>query len=437
MKKGIIIGGVIVLLLGAAGTCLTLAKDARTAAIKAALDALESGSVLTEKELELYDMNGSGSLTQTDLILAKCKALIGSHGDAVRIYVPTEAKQIGRTAYHEDTKTLWCSLSGSGIVFTFTGESCTCTLVADSSYSGGDSQAARYAYYVNDVLQAEAQLTEAERTVEIPAASDTTAVRIVKLSESAQSSFGIRDITVKAADQNAEPALEAAPAKAHLIEFIGDSITCGYGVDGEFGVDTFKTANENAVKAYAVQTAYSLDADYSLVSYSGHGVVSGYTTAGKLNSAQTVPPLYDQIGASYATVESGKKIGDDKWDFSVQPDLIVINLGTNDASYTGSDKAKQQEFSDAYVSFLKQIREKNPNAPILCTLGIMGQNLCKAIQNAVTTYTEETGDTNINTMWFDVQSQDDGLGVDWHPSALTHQKAAETLSAFIREWLGW
>jgi len=38
MKKGIIIGGVIVLLLGAAGTCLALAKDARTAAIKAALE---------------------------------------------------------------------------------------------------------------------------------------------------------------------------------------------------------------------------------------------------------------------------------------------------------------------------------------------------------------------------------------------------------------
>lgn len=41
---------------------------------------------------------------------------------------------------------------------------------------------------------------------------------------------------------------------------------------------------------------------------------------------------------------------------------MVINLGTNDASYTKGDKEKVLEYADAYAEFLKVVREKNPNA---------------------------------------------------------------------------
>ena len=115
----------------------------------------------------------------------------------------------------------------------------------------------------------------------------------------------------------------------------------------------------------------------------------------------------------------------------------MINLGTNDSSYTGTDAAKQKEFVAGYTEFLKKVREKNPDAPILCTLGIMGQTLCDAVELAADTYTKETGDTNIRTMRFDMQSEADGVVVDWHPSAVTHQKAADKLTGVIRDWLGW
>lgn len=437
-KKAILIGGVVVGIIGMAAAWIASAKNSQICAIKQAMDADQKP---TAKELELWDMNSDGKITFSDLLLAKCKARFDKDKDATHVITPDRARQLGRTAYHADTKTLWCSLSGSGIEFHFFGTLCELTIVADSSYAGGVASAARYAYYVNDKEQGRDQLTEQERRIRIEGQGNETAVRIVKLSESAQSSMGIRDITVTTSEADHDdqliPVFGQGRCKEHCIEFIGDSITCGYGVDGVFGKDVFRTANEDATKAYAILTAEALDADYSLVSYSGHGILSGYTTEGKLNRQQLVPPYYSLVGHSAATLDGKQKIQDDLWDFSVQPDLIVINLGTNDASYTGTDETRQQEFTDAYVTFLKKVREKNPTAPILCTLGIMDLRLCDAVEKAAAAYRTETDDDNIAVMRFDIQQQADGYAVDWHPSALTHRKAAEKLTAYIREWLKW
>lgn len=444
MKKGWIFCGAAVLLIGGAAAAFGLAEDSRTRTIRKWIDLRKTASnpeiAPQEPERTWLDMNGDGEITTGDLYRAKLAALKPGGTETMYAQPDLFAKQLGRTAFHEDTGTLWCSLSGSGIDFTAYGSTCVLTLAADSAYSLGEAGAARYAVYVNGELKEDAQLLSEEQTVTLDIEPGAN-IRLVKLSESAQSSLGIRSIRVDAdrATYKAYPAGLVVPTakKERLIEFIGDSITCGYGVDGEYGVDTFQTANENAEKAYAIRTAEKLDADYSLVSYSGHGIVSGYTTQGKLNGSQLVPKFYGQVGHSSAVIEERHKMQDDKWDFHEQPDLVVINLGTNDASYTGGDAALQKEFAAAYTEFLKTVREKNPDAPILCTLGIMGQTLCNAIDLAVKDYTAETGDTNINTMWFDVQDQNDGLAVDWHPSAKTHEKAAEKLSAFIRDWLGW
>ncbi len=365
-------------------------------------------------------------------------------GNRIQVYSPQSGLPVGRTAYHSESNTLWCSLSGSGIDFLFYGTECAAELKADSSYSGGADTAARYAVYVNGSRTETDQLTEAERTLKISnpgAAADACSVRIVKLSESAQSALGIGNLTVTVPKEvykdHGDKSLIPAEPKEHLIEFIGDSITCGYGVDGEYNVDRFQTANEDATKAYAVRTAEKLGTDYSLVCYSGHGILSGYTSGGSLNNRDLVPPYYELCGHSYAALPEGGKIQDDKWDFSRLPDLIVINLGTNDSSYTGTDTEKMKKFAAAYVDFLKQIREKNPDAPILCSLGIMGTTLCDAIDLAVLNYQQETGDRNIAALRFDMQSDKDGLAVDWHPSAATYEKASDKLSAYIREWLNW
>lgn len=435
MKKALLTGGIAALLLAAAGAVFAFAESGRTRAISAAL---KNERTLTSKEQELLDMNQDGRITNSDLLRAKLDAALHRGGVMPQFYQGTAAKQLGRTAYHEDTQTLWFSLSGSGIEFRFKGAECGFTLVGDSACTQGDVVAPRYAYYVDGALVSDAQLTEPEQSITVAGNhAEYQTVRIVKLSESAQSALGIRDLYVQPADGEESADLSATEPAQHLIEFIGDSITCGYGIDGVFQKDEFKTANENAEKAYAILTAKKLGADYSLVSYSGHGILSGYTGNGTLNKSQLVPKFYAQVGHSSAVIEQRHRMQDDIWSFAVQPDLIVINLGTNDASYTQEDAARQKEFADAYVAFLKKIREKNPDAPILCTLGIMGQTLCDAIDTAAAAYTKETGDSNIRTMRFTPQSQADGFAVDWHPSAVTHEKASEELSAYIRDWLKW
>ena len=129
----------------------------------------------------------------------------------------------------------------------------------------------------------------------------------------------------------------------------------------------------------------------------------------------------------------GEQTANYDWDFSqYQPELIVVNLGTNDNSYTKGDADKCAEFENGYVNFLKEIRAKNPNSEILCTLGIMGQELYPSITDAVDTYKTETGDSKVSVFQFSVQdSENNGYAVDYHPSAVSQKTAADELTNAI------
>ena len=444
MKKRMLIGGAAALAVAAAAGLIWLfAESTDSNLIRMYLGGTEA---LPEAAMKELDLNRSGKIDRSDLLKAKLSAVFSAKETLYPEYFTADlSKPLGRTAYHDDTQTLWCSLSGSGIAFSFRGRECRLHLTADTAFAAGESAAARYAVYLNDTLVTDAQLTEQEQTVIIPNPGneeELAQVRLVKLSESLHSSMGIRAVGVYSSGaihkKYGRDVFERTPDQARMIEFIGDSITCGYGVDGQFGKDTFKTANENVTRSYSYLTAEMLDADYSMVCYSGHGIISGYTSNDQPMTGQLVPRFYGQVGHCSAVLEGRHKMQDDLWNFARQPDLIVINLGTNDSSYTQNDSEKQKAFSAAYTEFLKTVREKNPDAAILCTLGIMGQTLCDAVDLAVENYKSETGDTNIRVMRFDMQSEEeDGVVVDWHPSAATYQKAADKLCAFIREWLGW
>ncbi len=105
-------------------------------------------------------------------------------------------------------------------------------------------------------------------------------------------------------------------------------------------------------------------------------------------------------------------------------------------SYCGSDTTKQAEFVTGYIEFLKMVREKNPQAQILCTLGIMGDTLYPCIEKAVANYSLETGDTNVSSMKFAVQPYNDGYAACYHPTEKTHKKAARKLTAEIEALMG-
>ena len=232
--------------------------------------------------------------------------------------------------------------------------------------------------------------------------------------------------------------IRATKAKKKLIEFIGDSITCAYGVDDEDRDHHFSTKTEDVTKGYAYKVAEKLGVDYSMVSYSGYGIISGYTETGDKFSAQLVPTYYEKLGFSNNIYMSKYVPQDIEWNFTKQqPNLIVINLGTNDNSYVLGKDVRKEEYISGYVAFLKTVRKCNPNATILCTLGIMGTDLCPAVEEAARRYQKETEDVNIFTMRFTEQLESDGYVADWHPTETTHNKAAERLSAEIKKIMRW
>lgn len=342
-------------------------------------------------------------------------------------------KQLGRTAYLDDD-VLYCAFSGTGIEFTFTGTKCSITVVGDSgstNSANADSQA-RVGIYVNGERVIDDMVDQAEEVYSvIDSDTEVTAtVSLVKLSETANSVMGIKEIKIVGSE------IKPTANKDMLIEFVGDSITCGYGVDDPDKDHHFSTKTEDITKAYGYKLAQKLDADYSMVSLSGYGIISGYSGDGKKVPAQTLPQYYDKLGYSWNVCGSFSPSAVE-WDFSKrQPDLIVINLGTNDDSYTKDNQELQEEYSVAYTEFIKQVREKNPDSKIICAFGVMGDRLYPYVEKAVERYTEETGDSSVYALRLSPQSANNGYAADWHPSEATHEATAKLVMRKLNEILG-
>ena len=60
------------------------------------------------------------------------------------------------------------------------------------------------------------------------------------------------------------------------IEFIGNSITCGYGTEGLSKSERWKPSTENNYLGYAPIMARAFKADYHITAHSGEGVVRNY-----------------------------------------------------------------------------------------------------------------------------------------------------------------
>lgn len=253
-------------------------------------------------------------------------------------------------------------------------------------------------------------------------------VKIIKLSECTSSLVGIVDIVT-------DGQMEQLPEHAEKLLVIGDSITCGYGVEGDL-TQIFTTATEDATAAYGYLAAEELEMDVQLFSFSGFGIISGYTGDGKINEECLVPPIYAYCGKNSFVLPDGRTMQEIPWDPArFSPDWIILNLGTNDLSYCREDPEKKAAFGKAYTKFLKTIRESAPQARILCVLGIMGTGLNDEMVGAVRKYREASGDSRVRALPVAEQDQAaDGVGTDYHPSAATQKKLALKVADAIRQW---
>lgn len=417
----------------AAAVCIGTAAAMTPLAAFAAYTAADAGhmvKVLTtqEKPTAADDADGNKAVNAIDLSLAKQEILAGaSTGESKEATIPADAdhvKLIGRTMEKDGVR--WLVQSGSAAEFTVTGTEASVTIAGDGCVKSEEKYRPRYAVYLDGELLADVVMGEAEQTVELFAGKTnrTATVKVIHLSEANNGAVGVKAINVVSAAANP---VRPTPKKDLSIEFIGDSITCAYGVEADSQYTGFATGTENFSLSYAYLTAQLLDADYSAVSYSGHGIISGYTTGDTPQADMLVPPVYELVGkpADYAVA----------WDFAANPsDVIVVNLGTNDDSYATKDLEKRgAEYQAGYEDFLKQIRANNPDAVIICTLGIMGcEELYPYIEQAV----EAVGDEKISCYQSPTQKAADGYGADWHPSPKTQEMNAYLLADKICTAIG-
>ena len=126
------------------------------------------------------------------------------------------------------------------------------------------------------------------------------------------------------------------------------------------------------------------------------------------------------------------------WNFEeYKPQLVVIYLGTNDASYTRDIPDRQKQFEDAYVKLLHQVHEHNPNAAIITTIGAMDQRLNTTIDAATACFAKVTPDCTIRYVQLPLQDEVDGLGTYWHPTEKTNRKCARLIADAAKEMLQW
>lgn len=333
---------------------------------------------------------------------------------------------IGRTCMTDDVT--WLPQSGSAVEFVVTGTRVELEIVSDNEEEYDENFCPRFAVLVDGevVLDETVGLTPCLVEAFNSESSMSAVVEVIHLSEANMGAIGVKAITVESSA--ATPVMPSVP-KNLSIEFIGDSITCGYGVEANAIEDPFMTTTENFMKTYAYLTAQALNADYSAVCYSGYGVVSGYSDGFERNEEALINmPLYEVVS---------KEI-DQPWDFSVHAyDVVVINLGTNDYTYTYLDEGRMQEFSLGYADFLAQVRAHNPGSYIICTMGTMGcQELYPYIEQAVERFKSTTGDERVMCYPSDpIDMEADGTGAGGHPNAISNQKSADKLVDVIRQVL--
>jgi lysophospholipase L1-like esterase len=226
-------------------------------------------------------------------------------------------------------------------------------------------------------------------------------------------------------------ALVPSPAPfTRRIEYVGDSITCGYGdlgtCDPSGTCCTFSASTEDETVAYGALTAATLDAQQTVIAYSGIGMLRNYSGT----TTNQMPSLFTRILADDTS---------SVWSFSTPaPDVVIINLGTNDFATGDPGNA----FVTAYEAFITgELRAHYPNAYVLCALspllGDPNRSTARTYLNTVVSTLNAAGDKRVSYFEFAQQNFADGLGCDYHPSTTTQAKDSAMLVPAIKTLTGW
>ena len=344
------------------------------------------GGIKKEGASKMVIMEDSEKAQQVQYKLAKQKSNIKIYGRSANV-----------------SQGIACDFTASGIEF-------NAKLAGDLSLKVNCSAVTYYSIYINGKLEPQ-RLSFAAGNNEYILAEDLPAgeynIRLVKQTHVAHSISTLVSLKMYGCFE------EKPQDDALMIEFIGDSITCGYGTVNypETGVTYYGTSYYcDATKAYAFKTAEMLQADYSMIS------VSGWAVLPDGNGGSCIPNIYGK--------ESYQRSSND-YTPNRDVDVVVIHLGTNDLGRSNFDA----DFISAAKEFISNVRKMNPNAKIVWAYGSMTTDV--KLENKIKTVINALGGKSAN-LWSVKLPYDQSAG-NGHPSDSGHTKMAETLASFIKK----
>ena len=345
----------------------------------------------------------------------------------------------GRTLHDDAKKAVFFNWTGAGFTCTFEGTVLSARLIGVPSPNIAGPDLPDEYPYIGVAVDGNRELVrrvrinagEAEYELFSTTAAAVHTVRVVKLSENMRGKSGVLEL---ATDGRFLPCAE--PKAALNIEFVGDSITCGYGNEAPSPMAPFLPEEENGWMTYGALACASLNADFSTVCVSGI-CLSSFKFGETLPIMPGINDLYEYTDRIYESGGTSFR----PWDFASCPaDAVVINIGTNDANkirMQGDETQGERCFLDDYVAFLQKVRALNGSQThIFCTLGPLDYFLYDVIREAVARYVARSGDERVSCFKFGgIRLWNEQLA-SGHPSLAIHERMGRELAAKLREVLG-
>lgn len=284
-------------------------------------------------------------------------------------------------------------------------------LIFNSYYEEENKKA--YIVIIHDGIEDVYQLGLGEQEITI-LTQDMTSIEVRKRSESMMSRSEI--VSLETDGHFIEVEEDHKPLN---ITFIGDSLTCGY---GNLSNDTelpFSTAYEDGLQSFASIAAKALNAEYEMVSVSGIGLYKS------IYAHVTMPGIYEQIDIYDTT----------PYVFKGCEDIVVLNIGTNDNTYLKylvepTRLYEENMFLESYIRFIKRLHVLHPQAKIIAISQGSRQNHVDALIEKAVKQMNESYLVHLRISDIPVE---DGMGQQFHPTVLTHQRWGYELHQFIKK----
>ena len=201
---------------------------------------------------------------------------------------------------------------------------------------------------------------------------------------------------------------------------IGDSITAGYGIEGNSKECGYSMETSNQLATYAAIAARELNADIQAIAWSGIGAWRSYGENTPVN-----PTILDRYSRTLANNPTSQ------WPpQNFQPDVITIAIGTNDY-WTGS---VTNEYRLGMKKLVEKVRADYPGKPLYLIVSPMlgGEARQSQISEMQTLQTPSIRVVDLGKI-----EASDGYGCDYHPNSITNKRMGEELIRRIRKDLHW